>query len=747
MELRVVGRPMGRIEGPDKVGGRTLYTADVQLPRMVWGKCLRSPYPHARILRIDTSRAKRLKGVLSVLTAEELPPIRVGLRLLDIPILAQGKVRFAGEKVAAVAAKEPDIIEEALSLIQVDYEELPSVLDPIKAMDSEAPILHEELSSYKGLPHPCLDTPNVFSLKEWSSGDLAEGFKEADLILEHTFRTHIVHQGYLEPHAAVVAVDGSNRIEVWASCKAPFRVKELLAKQLGLPKENIQVNAIAVGGDFGGKGSLMDIPLVYFLAKSTGRPVKMVMSYSEELMAGDPRHPSVVKLKTGVKKNGKLVAREAQVIFNSGAYAGFKPAEIVNLGGATYATGVYRIPNFTIHAYGVYTNGVPGGYMRAPGQPQVVYAVESHMDLIARELGMDPLELRLNNLLSDGDLLPNKRALERVRCRETLEAAAKKAGWGRAKSGKNVGRGIGISFRHVGGSGEANIEMSVSAEGRVAIVSAVLDIGTGTHTLLSQIAAEVLTVPPENIRVDIGNTETFETDAAPGGSKITAMTGRAVLVTAEEMREKMKSIAASLMDCSPEQVKLEKGRFSTGNGTRRAFSFSEVAGHAAQQGHDLHIRKTYKPKGRSPVAGFFAQIAEVEVDRETGVLKIRSIVTAHDVGTVINPLTHQGQIEGGVIQGLGFATMEEVGIEDGRVVTLNLGDYRIPCIQDVPNLKTVLVEDLSGPGPFAAKQIGENSIVATAAAIANALSDAVGVRLYELPLTAEKIFFAVKSSR
>lgn len=738
---------MGRIEGPEKVGGKTLYTADVRLPGMIWGKSLRSPLSHARILRVDTTKAKRLKGVLAILTGEDLPAVRVGLRLQDIPVLAQGKTRFVGEKIAAVAAVDPDVLEEALSLIQVDYEELPSVSDPVKAMEPDAPIIHEELSSYRGLPHPPVDAPNVFSLQKWASGDLDEGFKEADLVLEHTFSTHLAHQAYIEPHAAVVAVDSSDHVEVWASCKAPFRVKELLSEQLNLPKNNIRVHVITVGGDFGGKGSLMDVPLCYFLARSAGRPVKMVMSYAEELMAGDPRHPSVVKLKTGVKRDGRLVAREAQVIFNSGAYAGFKPAEIVNLGGAAFAIGVYRIPNFTIRAYGVYTNAVPCGYMRAPGQPQVVFAAESHMDLIAEELGVDPLELRLNNLLCDGDVLPNGRSLERVRCREILEAAAKRAGWSRPKSRKNVGRGIGVSFRHVGGSGEANLEMSVSPEGKVTIVSAVPDTGTGTHTLLAQIAAEVLTIPAQDIRVMIGDTETFETDAAPGGSKITAMSGRAVLVTAEEMREKAKSVAASLMGCSQDDVKLEKGRFSTAGGSRQTVSLAEVAGHAARLGNNLHICKTYKPKGRSSVAGFFAQVAEVEVDKETGILKIRHIVTAHDVGTVINPLTHQGQIEGGVIQGLGYATMEAVGTEDGKVVTLSLGDYRIPCIQDVPDLETVLVEDPAGPGPFAAKQIGESSIVATAAAIANALNDATGVRIFDLPLTSEKIYFSSDSSR
>lgn len=743
MELKVVGHPLGRIEGPEKVGGKTRYTADIQLPGILWGKCLRSPFAHARIVRVATEKAKKVKGVYAVLTGADLPPYRVGLSLQDIPLLAQGKVRFMGEKVAAVAAEDLDAAEEARSLIEVDYEELPPVFDPKMAMKAGATLVHEELPSYKGFHPPPEVLPNVFAIQNWSAGDVSSGFKEADLVVEHTFKTQLAHQAYLEPHAAVVAVDSSDRVEVWASCKAPFRLKQQLAKQLEIPKDQVRVHIVAVGGDFGGKGALMDIPICYQLAKTTRRPVKMVMTYAEELTAGDPRHPSLVKLKSGVRRDGTLLAREAEVIFNSGAYAAFKPGEIPNLGGATHATGVYRIPNYAIRSYGVYTNCVPCGYYRAPGQPQVVFAVESHADLIAKELGMDPLEFRLKNLLKNGDKLPGGRGVDKVRCRETLEAATKKAGWGKPNGGKNIGRGIGVSFRHVGGSGEANAEISTGPDGKVTILTAVPDTGTGTHTLLQQIAAEVLTISPNEIRVEIGDTETFENDAAPGGSKITAMSGQAVLEAARELREKMISAAASLLGCSAGDVRLEKGRFLAAHGPKKGLSFVQVA----EQNGALRIRKSYQIKSRSPVAAFVAQIAEVEVDRETGHLKVRRMVTAHDVGTIINPLTHQGQIEGGIIQGLGYATMEEVVTDGGQVMTASLGDYRIPCTRDLPLLQTVLVEDPAGPGPFAAKQIGENGIIATAGAIANALDDAVGVRIFDLPLTAEKIYFALKSSK
>jgi CO/xanthine dehydrogenase Mo-binding subunit len=538
-------------------------------------------------------------------------------------------------------------------------------------------------------------------------------------------------------------VDGAERIDIWASCKAPFRVKSHLAKQLEIPKEQIRVHSVAVGGDFGGKGALMDIPICYALANASRRPVKMVMTYHEELVAGDPRHSSIIRIKSGVKKDGTIVAREAEVIFNSGAYASFKPGEVPNLGGATHVTGVYRIPNYSIRSYGVYTNGVPCGYYRAPGQPQAVFAAESHTDLLAQAVGMDPLEFRLKNLLREGDKLAGGRAIEKLRCRETLLAAAKKIGWSK-KPGKNIGRGIGISFRHVGGSGLANAELTASPDGKITILTAVPDIGTGTHTLLQQITAEVLTIPPADVRAEIGDTETFDNDASPGGSKITNMSGHAVLAAAQEMRERLIAIAASQFGCSAGDVKLEKGKFSTRGA--KSLSFAEVCRRAAGADGALRIRHCYEAKGRSPVAAFVVQIAEAEVDAETGQLKVKRMVTAHDVGTVINPLAHQGQIEGGLIQGLGYAVMEEIVTEQGKVLTPSFGDYRIPCIADVPSLETVLIEDPTGPGPFAAKQIGENGIIATAGAIANALAAAAGVRVFNLPLTAEKIYFALNAA-
>jgi CO/xanthine dehydrogenase Mo-binding subunit len=744
MALKVVGRPMGRVDGPDKVGGNTVYTADVQLPGMLWGKCLRSPYAHARIISINTEQAKKVKGVSAILTGRDLPANRIGLSLQDTPLLAAGKVRFIGEKVVAVAAQDRDAAEEALSLVEVEYQELPGVFDAHQAMTGGAPLVHEDLTSYAGFKAPIEDIPNVFAMQQWTAGNTAAGFDEADLVIEHTFRTAVAHQAYIEPHSVIVAVDGSDHVDIWASCKAPFRVKSHLSRQLEIPKEQIHVHVVAVGGDFGGKGALMDIPICYQLAKATRRPVKMIMTYAEELIAGDPRHSSAIKIKSGVKKDGTLTARETEVIFNSGAYASFKPGDPPNLGGATFTNGVYHIPNYSIRSYGVYTNSVPCGYYRAPGQPQAVFAAESHMDLIAKQLHIDPLQLRLKNLMRDGEKLAGGRAVDKVRVRETLEAAARKAGWGK-KNGNHTGLGIGVSFRHVGGSGKASAELSLSSDGKLKILTAVPDIGTGTHTLLRQIAAEVLTISPEWISTEIGDTESFESDAAPGGSKITNMSGHVVLQAVEKLRERLVPVAASLLGSAEADVVLQNGRFSSARQEKRSIGFREVAGEATKGDGELRIRETFEVKGRSPVPAFVVQIAEVQVDVETGQLQVKRIVTAHDVGTVINPVAHQGQIEGGLVQGLGYATLEELMTENGKVLTANLGDYRIPCTRDLPALQTVLIEDPSGPGPFAAKQIGENGIIATAPAIANALDAAVGVRLFDIPLTAEKIYLALKS--
>ena len=723
MAHRIVGKPIGRLDGIEKVSGEARYSGDVTLPGLVWGKALRSPLPHARILRIDTTKAKALAGVLAVLTARDLPNILVGRRMFDMPLLARERVRFIGERVAVVAALDPDIAEEALALIDVEYEDLPAVFDPVEAIKDGAPILHENPGAYDGAP-PERPHPNVQSVLRFTLGDVEAGFRAADRIFEHTFRTQLDHQGYLEPHAGVVAIDEDGRVQVWASNKMPFRLKELLSQALQLPPAQIRVNLTPIGGDFGGKGSVMDLPLAYHLARATGRPVKMVMRYTEELMAGNPRHPAVITLRTGVSKDGRIVARRVKALFNSGAYAAFKPAPSVNLGGTGMGAGVYRIPNLLIEGLCVYTNNIPCGHARSPGEPQMVFAGESHMDMIARELSLDPAEFRRRNLLRDGDLLANGHHLEHVRASETLEAALKASHWSEPKPGPWIGRGAAMTHRHIG-VGFTNARVRLESDGTVTLLIALPDTGTGAHLVLRQVVAEVLGLPLDEVEIEIATTDDFTTDSGVGGSRVTHTGGRAAYHAAEKLKEQIQAEAAKLGE--------------------PASALSAIAQAAAREGRTLEASHFYDAKAHGAVTSFTAQVAEVAVDPATGQVTVRHFTTAHDVGTIINPIGHQGQIEGGLIQGLGFALMEEMKTEDGQISTLSLGDFKLPTIQDIPPLTTVLLEDAVGPGPFNAKAIGEGSISAVAPAIANAVANACGVRILDLPITAEKVYFALRA--
>ena len=723
MAHRIVGQPIARIDGIEKVNGGIRYSGDVTLPDLCWGKTLRSPLPHARILRIDTARARALAGVLAVITARDLPDVLVGRRMFDMPVLARDRVRFIGEKVAAVAAIDGDVAEEALTLIDVEYDDLPAVFDPVEAIRDGAPVLHDNAGAYDGAPSE-RPHPNVQSVLRFKLGDVDAGFREADRVFEHTFTTQLAHQGYLEPHAGVVAIDEDGRVQVWASNKMPFRLKELLSLALQLPPEQIRVNLTPIGGDFGGKGSVMDLPLAYHLARVTRRPVKMIMRYTEELMAGNPRHPAVITMRTGIKNDGRIVARQVKALFNSGAYAAFKPAPSVNLGGTGMGAGVYRIPNLLIEGLCVYTNNIPCGHARSPGEPQIVFAGESHMDVIAREMSLDPAELRRRNMLKDGDLLANGHHLEHVRATETLEAALKASHWSEPKP-RWIGRGVAMTHRHIG-VGFTNARVRLETKGNVIVSTALPDTGTGAPLVLRQIVAEVLDLTLDEVEIELATTDDFTTDSGVGGSRVTHTGGRAAYHAAEKLKEQIQAEAKKL--------------------GIPADSLAAVAQAVARSGRTLEASHFYEAKSHSAVTSFTAQVAEVAVDPQTGQVTVRHFTTAHDVGTIINPIGHQGQIEGGLIQGLGYALMEEMKTEGGRISTLSLGDVKLPTIQDIPPLTTVLLEDSVGPGPFNAKAIGEGSISAVAPAIANAVADACGVRILDLPITAEKIYFALRAT-
>jgi len=739
-----IGIATPRVEGAEKASGRALYAADFHLPGTLWGKVLRSPHPHARIARIDVSRARAVAGVRAVITGKDIPGLLAGKSIRDIPVLCWDKVRFVGDRVAAVAAETIDAAEEALERIEVEYQELPAVFDPLAAMLPEAPRLHDNVAGYEGAPKEILaaDVPNGLTRLTWKKGDPEQGFREADLILEHTFRIPIRHQGYIEPHAGSVAIDDDGTVQVWTSTKSPLGTRNQMAKVIGLPPERIRINAANVGGDFGGKGGPMDLPIAYFLAREAGRPVKIVMTYTEELTASNPSHLSIITVRSGVNRDGRIVARHLRAIHSSGAYGGQKPVR-ASIGGAGTA-GPYRIDHAYMEALQVYTNTVPCGFWRAPGALQAIFAVESHMDLIAKELRMDPAEFRLKNIVGEGDENALGVRLQGVKAAETLQAALDAAGWKRRKPGPNYGRGIAMYERFTG-AGQSWIILTAETDGTFTILTVSGDQGTGLRTVLCQTVAQEMGIPIEGVRVILGNTDEapFSIDIGFGGSRSTNIGARAVIQACSDLREKLIAQAARVLDCAPEQVIYEGGTFRDKKGRRPRLGLRNLLAKAGNGGSISVTTKIDVPVQRSSTS-FVAQVAEVEVDPETGKVRLHRFITAHDVATIINPVAHQGQIEGGAMMAIGAALTEELPLEDGRITTANMGEYKLPTIADIPEFKTVLVRSRSGPGPYEAKAIGEMANVSPPAAIANAVADAVGVRLFELPITSEKIHAALK---
>lgn len=733
-----IGQPVGRAEGPEKVTGKALYPADIRLPGTIVGMCLRSPFPYARIVSLDVSAARQLPGVHAVLTAADLPDTLVGRFLRDLPVLARDVVRFTGQKVAAVAADNTDIAEEALNLIQVEYEELTPVFDPIAAMRPDAPVLHPEFSSYLGRVDAPQEHPNITAHAIWKNGDIAQGFADADYVFEHTFRTQRQHQGYIEPHASLVHIDADGRVQVWVNSKMPFQVRKQLSEGIDIPESMICINPTFIGGDFGGKGGFMDAHIAYWLARASGRPVRMVMTYTEELMAGNPRHGAVMTFKTGVKRDGTITARHASLVFDSGAYAAFKPARGVGYG--PRCLGPYKMAHAQIDAYMVYTNLVPCGSMRSPGDPQSVFASEAQIDLVARELGMDPYDFRQRNMVRDGDTSPLGKRWQHVMASQTLEAAAHTAGYHQPRpvvSGKLAGRGMAIWERHIG-AGTSVSRVVVDTDGTVTLYTALRDTGSGFYTVLRQIVGEELGVPYTAVRLQTWTTDDTAFDTGVGGSRVTNVGGNATYGAARALRDKLLALAAAQYGWEVAAITLREQQVMVPG--QPPVRLGDLV---ARSGAAVEAEYTHVAKSDEAQTVFCAQIAEVEIDPETGEITLKRFTTAHDVGTILNPIAHQGQIEGAVMQGIGHALMEEIQYDDGKVTTTSLGEYKLPSMRDIPELRTVHVQGTGGPTPYGGKAIGEQPISTVAPAIVNAILDATGVSFTDLPVTAEKVFTAL----
>jgi CO/xanthine dehydrogenase Mo-binding subunit len=734
---QVVGRPTPRVEGELKVTGKAQYSADVNLPDTLWGRCLRSPIAYGRIKRIDTTKAWQVPGVKAVITGQDVTGLRIGRCIYDTPVLADGVVRFIGEKVVAVAAETRLAADQALELIEVEYEELEPLLDPVEAAKPGAPVLHPDLLSYKGLPVPVETLGNVFAYLRWGKGNIEEGFKQADLVIENTYTTQVTHQSYLEPHACVVKTEPSGGAEVWSCSKTPFAVRGQLSNCIGVAKEKLIFHPTHIGGDFGGKGGFMDVPVAYFLSKKSGQPVKVIMDYTEELTAGNPRHPSIIKIKTGVKKDGTIVAHHIDFLFDSGAYASMKPAGY--LIGASTCAGPYKIANCLIEERMVYTNKIPCGHMRAPGDPQGFFANESQLDIVARKLGMDPAEFKRRNMLHDGDETPTGGHISHIRGKEALDKALQLAGYKKPKP-KNVGRGLSFSEWSPSG-GEGNVFVTIEEDGHVKVISPVVDQGAGVLTVIVEVVGEELKIPATDIELKQVDSTIVPSDGGVGGSRATRVYGNASYEAGVKAREELFVFAAQSLEVDPKELELNKGMVLH-KPSKRKMSFAEVV---KFKGAPIYVRGYYKSTEKSHDASVSAQIAEVHVDPETGQITLRNMVSAHTTGKVINPLMHQGQIDGGVVFGLGYALTEEVLFDGAKITTSNFGEFKIPNIMDIPPLKTDVMENVpAGPGPYNSLAIGEVANVPTAAAVANAVADACGVRITDLPVTSEKVYRALR---
>jgi len=743
-EFKVVGTSPLRHDGVDKVTGRAAYGADIRLPGMLYGAVLRSPHAHAKILSIDTSEAEKLHGVHAVITAKDFPDleskiVELGESVIDRKyqsnnVLARDKVLYFGHAVAAVAATNIHVAQEAVNLIKVEYEVLTPVLDVRKAMESGSPILLDDLRTEefgkKG------DTPtNVSWHGHNESGDVEKGFKEAKFIVEHEFNTKMVHQGYIEPQNGTAQYIPDGQVTVWCSTQGSFGVREQVAEILEIPVSNIRVIPMEIGGGFGGKNGVYLEPLAVLLSKKSGyRPVKLTMSRADVLAATGPTSGSYIKVKMGADANGVITAAEAKVLYEAGAYPGSP------VGGAMVVMfAPYRIENGRVDGYDVVVNKPRTAAYRAPGGTNAAFAAEVVIDELAEKLGMDPIEFRLLNGVKEGDRRIDGAAFKTIGYLETLQAAKESDHYkSPLPTGPNTGRGFASGFWFNYG-GKSSASASVNNDGTVNLMEGSVDIG-GSRTSLAMQLAETLGIAAEDIRPFVADTNEVGYTEGTYGSRTTFATGWAVIETGKALIEKMKGRAAIFWEVEKDTVQFEAGLFSSGD---NKITFKELAEKLDETGGPVVASAAVQPKGNAP--GFAAHIVDVEVDPDTGKVQILRYTAVQDVGKAIYPNYVESQIQGGVAQGVGWALNEEyLYDEQGRLLNSSWLDYRMPVALDLPMIDTILVEKTNPDHPFGAKGVGEVCIVPPPGAIANAIHNAVGVRVTNLPMSPAKIIDNLK---
>ncbi len=748
-----IGRGAVRVDGPAKVTGEALYTDDLTLPGTLVGKILRSPHAHARVVHIDTSAAERVPGVKAVVTGRDAP-VRYGILPVsqDEYPLAVDKVRFVGDEVAAVAAVDEEAALEALERIRVDYEPLPAVLDPWEALERTDVLVHEDRES------------NVERRVDLVFGEVDEGFAKADHVREDTFFKDAATHAPLEPHAALARFQGG-RLTLWTATQVPHYVQRILARVLGLPAHRIRVIKPALGGGFGGKGE--PFPLEFcaaLLAMKSGRPVKITHTREEVFLTHRGRHPMHMRIRTGVRRDGTITAVHFTSLLDGGAYGSYGLVTLYYSG--QLLTGPYRVPAYRFEGARVFTNKPPCGAQRGHGGVQPRFAFEVHLDRIAEDLGIDPLEIRLRNAVDPHTMTVNDLRITSCGFRECLEKAAGAIGWKEKRGRLPRGRGVGIAGGfYVSGAAypiyfnpmpHSAVQVRVDRDGGVTVLSGASDVGQGSDTVLAVIAAEVLGVPPGDVRVVTADTDTTPVDLGTYSSRVTFMAGNACLEAARRARRRILEAAAEILEAPEEILDILDGRVVVTEDPARSMPLSEAVVRAeARDGPVLESGAYTPPKlggtyrgagvGPSPAYSFGAHAAEVEVDEETGRVRVVRLVAAHDLGRAINPPMAEGQVQGAAVMGLGEALLERYGcLKGGQVRTPDLLEYKVPTALDVPDVEAVLVESADPEGPFGAKEVGEGSLHPSIPAVVNAIRDAVGVWLHEVPVEPEALLRALK---
>ena len=738
-EYKVVGTRPIRHDGTDKVTGRAKYGADFDAAGMIHGKVLRSPHAHARIKSIDASKALALPGVMAVITGKDMPvsgmdnPSRA-IRFSSDNILAGSKALYKGHAVAAVAATSPHIAETALSLIQVDYEVLPPVMDVLKSMKGDAPLLHEDMMTME-LGEQSETHSNIATHFRYEQGDVDKGFKEADVIVEREFTTATVHQGYIEPQNGAAFWNSDGQLTVWCSTQGAFAVRDSMASVLDLPVSRIKVVPMEIGGGFGGKIPISLEPLAALLSKKTGRPVKMVMSRSEVFESTGPTSGTHIRIKLGVNKEGKITAAEGQLSYDSGAFPG-SPVTA----GAQCVFAPYEIENMRVDGYDVVVNKPKTAAYRAPGAPNSAFAGEQVVDEICQKLGMDPIEFRLLNGSKEGTRRVDGPVFPRIGNIECLEAARDTKQYKTPLSGPYRGRGVATGFWFNIGL-QSSCAIAVNADGTINLVEGSTDIG-GTRASIAMQAAEVLGIAAEDVHPTVGDTESVGFTFLTGGSRTTFATGWAAHECAQEIKQKMIQRAATTWEVSPDDVDLVDGVFQHKSDPDLKMSFKELAGQLNRNGGPVSSQVSVDP--RSSGSAFSTQIADVEVDPETGKVTILDFTIVQDAGKAVHPSYVEGQMQGGVAQGIGWALNEEYAFNnDGQMTNSSFLDYRMPITLDLPMINTVIVE-VANPGhPYGVRGVGEVPIVPPMAAIANAVANAIGVRMEHLPMSPAAVLEAL----